>query len=115
MDVHYHSHHTPVMETPELELAQFQIETSKRIIAWSHELIAHPERLDELDHNIDQYYRNAAGRIVATILYKASKHESIDERLDDVRENAGTPLRNPVKQNVVTVYFLKWSFFDLAV
>jgi hypothetical protein len=101
MDMHYQHNHAPVMESPELELAQFQIETSPKIAAWTDRLIAHPEQLDELECDVDQYYRNAAGRIVATLLHKASHHESVAERLDAIRENAGTPLRNPVKQNVV--------------
>ena len=63
-------------------------------------LIAHPERFADLEHTIDQYFRNAAGRIAATVLFMASKHESTNERIDDVRTNAGTPLRNPVKQSV---------------
>ena len=101
MDIHCKNSHEPVMETPELELAKFQIETSKQIDAWTKELIAQPERLDDLECKIDQHYRNAAGRIVATLLRKASQHESVAEHIDDIRENAGTPLRNPVKQNVV--------------
>ena len=101
MDILYRHTHESVMDTPELELAKFQIDTSKQIAAWTNTLISQPERLDELERDIDQYYRNAAGRIVATILHTASKHKSIDERLDDIVENAATPLRNPVRQSVV--------------
>ena len=101
MELCYQNTHVPVMETPELELAKFQIETSNQIAAWGNELLAHPDRFAELESEIDQYYRNAAGRIVATLLHKTSQHESVVERLNDIRENAVTPLRNPVKQSVI--------------
>ena len=100
MDMRYQHDQSPVMETPELELAQFLIEVSEQIAVWTNTLIAHPEQFPDIEHTIDQNFRNAAGRFAATILHKASKHESTGERLDDVRANAGTPLRNPVKQSV---------------
>jgi len=101
MDIRYKNSQEPVMDTPELELAKFQIETSKQIVAWTNTLIAQPEQLDELERDIDQYYRNAAGRIVATILHTASKHAAIDERVDDIIENASATLRKSVGQHVV--------------
>jgi len=101
MDIRYKLTNEPVMETPELELAKFQSDTIKKIDAWTAELIAQPERFDELERNIEQYYRNAAGRMVTTILHKASKHDATNERIDAIIQNADTPLRNPVKQNIV--------------
>ena len=90
--------HAPAWGATKISWACSSWETGKQIAAWTNERIAHPEQFPDLEHTIHQNFGNAAGRIVATILHKASKHESTGERIDDVRANAGTPLRNPVKQ-----------------
>ena len=85
---------------PSQTLETFQGQTQSCIDQWIRELQDDPDRFADFEQQIDQHYRRGGGQLVASILAQVTKHPPMDERIEQVRQDAAIPLRAPQPQTL---------------
>ena len=85
---------TPVA-SPSDTLEAFQVQTQSCIEQWIQQLQDDPDRFADTEQQIDQHYRQGGGQLVASLLAKVTEDPQMDERVQQVRQDAAIPLRAP--------------------
>ena len=101
MDIRLQSHPELVMHSPQEELARFQVAVAKEMLQWESTLLTSPDSLFDVERLADNTFRNAAGRIVACLLASTSKTPEIQDAVESLRCDAGTPLRPPTRTGLL--------------
>jgi len=73
----------------------FQAQTQSRVEQWIQQLQDTPERFADIEQEIDQHYRQGGGQLVAHLLAKATEDSQMDDRVEQVRQDAAIRLRAP--------------------
>lgn len=90
---------TPVA-SPSDTVSRFQVQTQSCVEQWIQQLQNDPDRLADIEQQIDQHYRQGGGQLVASILAKVTEGAQMDEHVQQVRRNAAIPLRAPQPRNL---------------
>lgn len=100
MEIRLGSQDGPGIGTPEEVNIDFAAQTRDRQSQWVLTLTANPDTFCEVEQEIDQYYRQGAGRMTAAALGQASQDRSMQQHVQRVRQQAQTPLKSPQKRSL---------------
>jgi len=95
MEVRTDSKNGAPVAPPSETLETFQGQTQGCIDQWIQHLQDDPDRFADFEQQIDQHYRRGGGQLVASILAQVTKHPPMDERIEQVRQEAAIRLRAP--------------------
>jgi hypothetical protein len=101
MDIRLQSTPELVMNSPQEELARFQVAVAREILHWESVLLASPDSLFDIEKIADHYFRNAAGKIVACLLAATSRTPEIQAAVEPLQRDAVTPLRPPIRTSLL--------------
>ena len=86
--------HAPV-SSPTVTIEQFQQDTVAQADQWAEQLQNNPDKLADIEQQIDTHYRQGAGQLVASLLGQVTNSPQMEQHVQTVRENATLPLRSP--------------------
>lgn len=95
MDIRLGSKTGPQVVSPAQSIDHFATQTRIRQRQWLQRLADNPDTFAEIEQEIDQYYRQGAGHLVAALLGKATSQPAMAERAHQIRQEAVMPLRAP--------------------
>ncbi len=85
---------TPVASSVDTVKA-FQVETQACKAQWTQRLQDNPDDFADIEQQIDQHYRQGAGKLVASLLAEITNNPRMDEQVERIRGNSAIPLRAP--------------------
>ena len=91
----------PVASTTDT-IRAFQVETQARKDQWTQQLQDAPDRFADIEQQIDRYYRQGAGELVASLLAETTSNPQMDEHVERIRRNSAIPLRVPEPRSLKT-------------
>jgi hypothetical protein len=95
MQVRMDSKNGAPVASPSGTVSRFQVQTQSCVEQWIQQLQNDPDRLADIEQQIDQHYRQGGGQLVASILAKVTEDAQMGEHVQQVRRNAAIPLRAP--------------------
>ena len=95
MNVRTDSKNGVPVTSPTDTIEVFQVQTQSRVEQWIQQLQDDSDRFADIEQEIDQHYRQGGGQLVAHLLAKATEDSQMDERVQQVRQDAAIPLRAP--------------------
>jgi len=95
MEVRLESSTGPQVVSPSQSIDHFAKQTRLRQRQWAQRLAKHPDAFAEIEQEIDQYYRQGAGHLVAALLGKVTSQPDLAEKAQQIRQEAAVPLRAP--------------------
>lgn len=81
--------------SPADTIQAFQVQTQNCRDQWAQQLQDNPDRFADIERQIDQHYRQGAGQLVASLLVEVTSDPQMDDHVEQIRQNAATPLRAP--------------------
>lgn len=100
MQIRMESPDNPLIASPRITVQQFQQQTCDKISHWAEQLRNDPDKLAEVEQQIDAHYRQGAGQLLAGLLAQVSQDPRMQQHVQNVRENAVTPLRSPQRRTL---------------
>jgi hypothetical protein len=100
MEIRLDSKDGPRVGTPEKVIADFAEQARERQSQWTAQVAAHPDTFSEVEYEIDQYFRQAAGVMTAAVLGQATAEDAMRPHEQQVRQQAATPLKSPEKRKL---------------
>ena len=85
---------------PAKTIKAFQVQTQNCVAQWIQRLQDNPDCFAEIEQQIDQHYRQGAGQLVASLLAQVTCDSQMDEHIEQIRQNAATPLRAPEPRTI---------------
>ena len=95
MQVRTDSKNGEPVASPSDTIEAFQAQTQSCLEQWIQQLQDDPDRFADTEQQIDQHYRQGGGQLVASLLAKVTEDPQMDERVQQVRQDAAIPLRAP--------------------
>jgi hypothetical protein len=95
MQVRTDSKNGSLVASPSDTIEAFQAHTQRRVEQWIQQLQEAPDVFTDIEQQIDQHYRQGGGRLVASLLTRATEDPQMDEQVEQVRQEAVIPLRAP--------------------
>ena len=95
MEVRTDSKNSVPVTSPSDTIETFQAQTQSRVEQWRQQLQDDPDRFADIEQEIDQHYRQGGGRLVAHLLAKVTEDSQMEERVQQVRQDAVIRLRGP--------------------
>lgn len=86
------------VKSPEERLAGFQADMAGRLPEWRQRLGDDPACLRTIEEEIDQACRQGAGQVVAGLLAQVTSEDTMQQRVEQIRQRAVRPLRKPEKR-----------------
>ena len=83
------------VSSPSATVQQFHQNTVSQAEQWTEQLRSNPDELANIEQQIDVYYRQGAGQLVASLLGQVGSSPEMDEHVQTARKNAALPLRSP--------------------
>ena len=93
MEVRTDSKDGAAVAVPSEILEAFQDQTRSCVEQWIQQLQNDPDCFADLEQQVDQHYRRGGGQLVASLLAKVTKDPQMDERIEQVRQDATIRLR----------------------
>jgi hypothetical protein len=98
MEIRMQSHEGSVVGSPSETIRQFEQETRVRQREWLERLSSEPDTFSQIEHEIDEHYRNGGGRLTAALLQQVTSRSSMDEHVERIRQDAVIELKSPEKR-----------------
>ena len=95
MEIRTESHEGPAVGSPSVTIHQFEQQTRVRQWEWLERLSDEPDAFSEVEHEIDQHYRQGAGNLAAALLGQATSRSSMAEHVERIRQEAAVELKSP--------------------
>ncbi len=95
MEVRLESAEGPQVMSPSVSIDHFAKQTRLRQTQWARRLADDPDAFAEIEQEIDQHYRQGAGRLVAALLGKVTSQPAMAHQAQRIRGAAAAPLRAP--------------------
>jgi hypothetical protein len=95
MEVRTDSKHGTPVERPSDTIEAFEVHTRNCVEQWRQQLGQDPDRLADIEQQINQHYRQGGGQLLASVLAEVTEDSKMDEHVEQVRQNAAIPLRSP--------------------
>jgi hypothetical protein len=95
MEIHLESSEGPQVVSASQTIDYFAKQTRLRQTQWAQRLADNPDAFAEIEQEVDQYYRQGAGQLVAALLGKATEQPAMAEHVEEIRQEAAVALRAP--------------------
>jgi len=92
---------TEMINSPQEELARFHIAVATEMPKWEVTLRQSPDSLFDIERVADDYFRNGAGKIVASLLAATSKTPEVEAAVASLPSETETPLRPPTRTGLI--------------
>lgn len=93
MQVRTESTKGTAVASPLETLEAFEVETQSTMEQWIQQLQDAPDCFTNIEQQIDQHYRRGGGQLIASILAKVTQDPQMEDRIEQVRQNAAISLR----------------------
>jgi len=80
---------------PSDTIKEFEKQTQARKNDWIEPIRDNPDRLADIEQQIDQHYRQGGGRLLASLLNQVTDNPQMDQTVLQIRQDAAIPLRSP--------------------
>ena len=95
MEVRLESNTGPQVVPPSESIDDFAKQTRLRQRQWAQRLADDPDAFAEIEQEVDQYYRQGAGHLVAALLGKVTEQPAMAGHVEEIRQEAAVALRAP--------------------
>jgi hypothetical protein len=95
MEIHLESGTGPQVVSPSQSIDHFAKQTRLRQTQWAQRLADDPDAFAEIEQEVDQYYRQGAGHLVAALLGKVTEQPAMAGHVEEIRQEAAVALRAP--------------------
>lgn len=100
MEVRTDSKDGALVTSPSDTIKAFQVQTQACKEQWIQQLRDNPDCLAAIEQQIDQHYRQGGGQLVASFLIQVTENPQMEEKVQQVRQDAAIPLRAPQPRTI---------------